>query len=224
MISKASKKTVVLRYRYLDPFVFIHINKTGGTSVSKALNIPLEHKTAIQFIDEMGQAAWDRKLSFVTVRNPWDKVVSHYHHRLQSDHTDLAQIRSLSKNGSSGPTVIMTRPTTTTRSSTARSSIGFQMPKATSLSKKSCGSKSSAKISVRSWKNSIARSSCPMRENQSAATIVTTTTPRRSTSWPIVLSLISHGLDTCMNRPAEIYATSRSESGSCSTPLSRVAR
>ena len=91
MISKASKKTVVLRYRYLDPFVFIHINKTGGTSVSKALNIPLEHKTAMQFIDEMGQSAWDRKLSFVTVRNPWDKVVSHYHHRLQSDHTDLAQ-------------------------------------------------------------------------------------------------------------------------------------
>lgn len=91
MVVKARKKAVVMRYRYLDPFVFIHINKTGGTSVSKALNIPLEHKTAIEFIDEIGRATWDRKLSFVTVRNPWDKVVSHYHHRLQSDHTDLAQ-------------------------------------------------------------------------------------------------------------------------------------
>lgn len=85
-----SKKIIYLtKQRYLDGFIFIHINKTGGSSVTKALNIPFEHKTAIEKIEEIGQKRWNRKLTFTIIRNPWDKVVSHYHYRVQRNHNDL---------------------------------------------------------------------------------------------------------------------------------------
>jgi len=78
-----------MKHIHLDRFVFIHINKTGGSSVEKALNVPLEHKTAIEKIDEIGQKYWDRKFTFTVIRNPWDKVVSHYHYRVKTNQTDL---------------------------------------------------------------------------------------------------------------------------------------
>lgn len=79
------------RNSYLDRFVFIHINKTGGSSIEKALKIPLEHKTALEKIEKIGQKNWDRKLTFTVVRNPWDKVVSHYHYRVKKNKTDLRE-------------------------------------------------------------------------------------------------------------------------------------
>lgn len=78
-----------LKQRHLDNFVFIHINKTGGSSVEKALKLPFAHRTALEKIEEMGREAWDRKLTFTVVRNPWDKVVSHYHYRVKTNKTDL---------------------------------------------------------------------------------------------------------------------------------------
>jgi hypothetical protein len=61
--------------------VLIHINKTGGTSVERALHLRSERKTALQKRAEMGPEAFERAFSFAFVRNPWDKVVSHYHYR-----------------------------------------------------------------------------------------------------------------------------------------------
>ena len=81
----------LLTYTYLEGFVFIHINKTGGSSIEKALNIPFEHKTALEKIEEIGPRRWNRKLSFTVVRNPWDKVVSHYHYRVKTNQTGLGQ-------------------------------------------------------------------------------------------------------------------------------------
>lgn len=81
----------LLRQRYIDNFVFIHINKTGGTSIDKALKLPLEHKTALEKIGELGRKEWDHRFTFAVVRNPWDKVVSHYHNRLRVDHQTLKQ-------------------------------------------------------------------------------------------------------------------------------------
>ncbi len=78
-----------LRHRYFDNFIFIHINKTGGSSIEKALKIPFEHKTALEKIEEIGREQWESKLAFTVVRNPWDKVVSHYHYRVQTNQTDL---------------------------------------------------------------------------------------------------------------------------------------
>jgi len=36
------------RSRYIDNFVFIHINKTGGSSIEKTLKLFHEHKTALE--------------------------------------------------------------------------------------------------------------------------------------------------------------------------------
>jgi chondroitin 4-sulfotransferase 11 len=72
-----------------DNFIFIHINKTGGSSIEKALNLPFEHKTALEKIEEIGHQQWESKFTFSVIRNPWDKVVSHYHYRVQTNQTGL---------------------------------------------------------------------------------------------------------------------------------------
>lgn len=71
-------------------YVFIHINKTGGTSVERALHLRSERKTALEKLGEMGRARFDRAFKFAFVRNPWDKVVSHYHYRVRTNRTGLA--------------------------------------------------------------------------------------------------------------------------------------
>ena len=80
-----------MSHRNLEKFIFIHINKTGGTSVSMALNIPNTHKTALEIIDEIGRRNWNNNFTFTVVRNPWDKVVSHYHYRVQTNQTSLGE-------------------------------------------------------------------------------------------------------------------------------------
>jgi len=92
-VSRKAEKTKrairSFRYKHLDGFIFIHINKTGGSSIEKALKIPLEHQTAREKIEEIGLKKWNRKLTFAVVRNPWDKVVSHYYYRVKTNQTGL---------------------------------------------------------------------------------------------------------------------------------------
>lgn len=66
-------------------FFFIHINKTGGSSIERALSIPTRHMTASEHIERYGRHEWERRFCFTVVRNPWSKVVSHYHYRRQRD-------------------------------------------------------------------------------------------------------------------------------------------
>ena len=70
-------------------FIFIHINKTGGTSIEKALGLEKDHLTASEKKTAIGKQKWKKIYSFAFVRNPWDKVVSHYHHRVKMNITDL---------------------------------------------------------------------------------------------------------------------------------------
>jgi len=76
-------------HQHTENFIFIHINKTGGSSIEKALEVTFEHKTAREKIKEIGHQQWKNSFTFTVIRNPWDKVVSHYHWRVQTNQTDL---------------------------------------------------------------------------------------------------------------------------------------
>jgi hypothetical protein len=60
--------------------IFVHIQKTGGDSVSIALgqhpNCPGKHFSATELRDLYGAATWDSYFKFSFVRNPWDRLVS----------------------------------------------------------------------------------------------------------------------------------------------------
>lgn len=79
-----------LRQFWIDDFVFIHINKCGGTSISKALGVPLiDHETAAEKRRRLGRKRWDSRFKFALVRNPFAKIVSHYEYRRMTNQTGL---------------------------------------------------------------------------------------------------------------------------------------
>ena len=53
------------------------------------MGLPFQHVTAKEYIATLGQQAWNESFKFTVLRNPWDKVVSHYHYRVMTDQTDL---------------------------------------------------------------------------------------------------------------------------------------
>lgn len=75
-----------IHYSPNGAYIFIHINKTGGTSIDKSLGIKIKkHLTAKQVIDIVGRSKWDMAYKFAFVINPWDKVVSHYKYRIKTN-------------------------------------------------------------------------------------------------------------------------------------------
>jgi len=80
-----------LRERYLLDYSFVHINKTGGTSVVVALGLPFGHLTAREKIEQLGRERWDGRFTFAFVRNPWDRVASHYRYRWETNQTRLKE-------------------------------------------------------------------------------------------------------------------------------------
>lgn len=103
-------------------FVFIHIFKTAGTSVKRAIRryampgwqehansvlkrigIPQfgppslgDHKTASQLISEIEMREFRRLFSFAFVRNPWDWELSHYRYILrQRGHDSFEEVSAL---------------------------------------------------------------------------------------------------------------------------------
>jgi len=82
-----------LHTRYVADFVFVHINKTGGTSIERALGLPFQHRTAAELRRMVGTRRWRERFSFAFVRNPWDKVASHYRYRVKTNQTGLGSRR-----------------------------------------------------------------------------------------------------------------------------------
>ena len=67
-------------------FVFIHINRTGGTSIEKAFGYAGNNKERMRTAQEAKQSLpeWDDYFKFSFVRNPWDRAISTYLHELQN--------------------------------------------------------------------------------------------------------------------------------------------
>jgi chondroitin 4-sulfotransferase 11 len=89
IMSRSTQIYRLLRARYISNVAFVHINKTGGTSIEQALGLRFQHLTAIELRDQLGARYWNEKFSFAFVRNPWDKVASHYRYRVKTNQTEL---------------------------------------------------------------------------------------------------------------------------------------
>jgi hypothetical protein len=62
------------------PWIFVHVQKTGGNSVRTALGGDIfdarKHFMARDLREIYGEAVWDSCFKFSFVRNPWDRLVS----------------------------------------------------------------------------------------------------------------------------------------------------
>jgi hypothetical protein len=62
-------------------YLFIHIPKNAGTSVSRALGFDIStHATIAQVKAQLPQKQFDSYYKFCFVRNPWDRFLSLYHY------------------------------------------------------------------------------------------------------------------------------------------------
>jgi len=95
-IVRASNAFSRFHQRYIDKHVFIHINKCGGTSMERALGIPLlNHDSAIERREVLGEQVWQQRYKFALVRNPYDRIDSlfRYRHRhIDANQDELIEI------------------------------------------------------------------------------------------------------------------------------------
>ena len=80
------KKWEIIRKIGNQKFIFIHINKTGGTSISKGLKDRyINHFTVKEAITRIGEKKFMDCVTFTVIRNPYSKVVSHYKFQLKEN-------------------------------------------------------------------------------------------------------------------------------------------
>ena len=71
--------------------IFIHINKTAGTSISTSIYQDSKlHLTAREYFALVGKNNWNVSYKFSFVRNPYDRAVSLFEYRRKSGRTNLS--------------------------------------------------------------------------------------------------------------------------------------
>ena len=68
----------------MKPYIHIHINRTGGTSIMSVLGHKKQHTTAKLF-RQVRPIQWKESLTFAFIRNPYDRMVSIYSYRLDNN-------------------------------------------------------------------------------------------------------------------------------------------
>lgn len=71
------------------PLIFVHIPKTAGSSIARALNLSApspafgieKHYPAKEICRICGHDIWNEAFRFTCVRNPWARLFSHYNYR-----------------------------------------------------------------------------------------------------------------------------------------------
>jgi hypothetical protein len=72
-------------------FIFVHINKTGGTSIEVLLKrYSNKFKKHQSIIDLNKEASSNDYFKFTFVRNSWDRFLSIYKYRIKTNQTNLA--------------------------------------------------------------------------------------------------------------------------------------
>lgn len=65
------------------PYFFVHINKCGGTSVARALDLFPFHADARNWRGRIGAANWNAIRTFSVVRHPYERVCSFYRYSIK---------------------------------------------------------------------------------------------------------------------------------------------
>ncbi|MBB6458895.1 sulfotransferase family 2 domain-containing protein [Flammeovirga kamogawensis] len=72
--------------------IFIHIPKTAGISIQKALKSPIQaHMIAWHVYKRVDKNIWDNTLKFAVVRNPYDRMLSDYLYRVKTNQHNLQE-------------------------------------------------------------------------------------------------------------------------------------
>jgi len=83
-----SEKFPIIKIRGKE-FIFIHINKNAGTSILTSFNKKKFHLTVVELNELLGERTLKKCIKFAIIRNPYDRVVSFYKHRVKTNQSNL---------------------------------------------------------------------------------------------------------------------------------------
>ncbi len=92
-LERKNLKRYLLQVKEGQKPLFIHINKTAGTSIANSLKIPEGHYT-LQDFEKMFLKQFKKPLTtetqvYVAIRNPFDKIASQYFFRIKTNQNSL---------------------------------------------------------------------------------------------------------------------------------------
>ncbi len=95
ILSYLALKKYVSQVEKKEKPVFIHINKTAGSSIANSLAIPESHFTLLEF-EKLYKKQTNKDLPkdvtvYTAIRNPFDKVTSQYFFRIKTDQNNLGK-------------------------------------------------------------------------------------------------------------------------------------